>query len=258
MLVSMIPRTLQQSSWIQRFFALVIGCNIVLILWGITVVPANSTLDGIARMLATLGMQMVVLLLALFGPLSFQRCRPSMGVALLFGLLFAIAYDGILVSDFIPGINLDVNIWLLFVGAASLAGFIAGYQTRRFRYGVAAAFWALVIGTAIWSIGLLLLNWAYWGSHQWYLFWLNDGAIDDFHRSQSANLDVFLIQDMQGALFFHPLLSAALGAICGLVASGAAQGVLRLQKKRNERIHRGGAEERGDRREEQMKVKERS
>lgn len=222
--MSTILRTVQGSSWIQRLFALVLGCNVLLILWGLRVVPAISTLNGIATTLATMGMQVAIAVLALFGPWSFQRYRSSIGIAVLVGALFAIAYDGILLSDFFPNINLDVNIWLLFVGAASLAGFIAGYQTRRFGQGVIIAIWALVIGTAIWSIGLLIMNYASWGTHQWYIFWLNDGAIDDFHRSGSADLNVFLLQDMQGALFFHPLLSAFLGALCGLVASGLAQG----------------------------------
>jgi hypothetical protein len=43
-------------------------------------------------------------------------------------------------------------------------------------------------------------------------------------------LSLFIMQDMQGALFFHPLLSAFLGAVVGLVASGAAQG-LRLVRR---------------------------
>jgi hypothetical protein len=87
-----------------------------------------------------------------------------------------------------------------------------------------------VIGTAIWSSGLLIMNYAAWGTQQWYVFWLNDGAIDDFNRSGSSNLNVFLLQDMQGALFFHPLLSVFLGALCGLVTSSVAQGVLSLRK----------------------------
>ena len=68
------------------------------------------------------------------------------------------------------------------------------------------------------------------GRTQWYFFWLNDGAIDDFRSSGSTNLQFFLLQDMQGALFFHPLLSVVVGAVCGVIASGAAQAVRWLQK----------------------------
>jgi hypothetical protein len=204
-----------------------------LLLWGIRVVPTTiATLDGIGALLATLGLQVVLAFLALYGPLSFQRYRSAIWISLLIGLLFAIAYDGILLLNFL-GIYEDVNVYLFFVGAASLAGFIAGYRTRQFSQGVIAAIWALVIGTAIWSVGVLLLNYAWWGTLQWYTYWQNDGAIEDFQHSGMTDLNVFLIRDTQGALFFHPLLSAGTGAICGLVTSSSAQGVLRLWKNRS-------------------------
>jgi hypothetical protein len=86
-----------------------------------------------------MGLQVVIASLALAGPLAFQHHRFSIRVAIVVGVLFAIAYDGILLTNFLPQINLDVNIWILFVGAASLTGFVAGYQTRRFSQGVIAA-----------------------------------------------------------------------------------------------------------------------
>ena len=51
-------------------------------------------------------------------------------------------------------------------------------------------------------------------------FWLRDGALADFRRSGIHNLSVFLLQDLQGALFFHPFLSAVIGISCGLVGAG--------------------------------------
>jgi hypothetical protein len=174
-------------------------------------------------------MQLAIAVLAFFGPLSFQHYSATIGIALLLGALFAIAYDAVVLADFLPTVNWDFNVLLLFLGAASLAGFLAGYQSRRIGQGVIIGFWTLVIGTAIWSIGIMIINYAFWGSHQWFFFWQNDGAIDDFLHSGSTNLRLFILQDMQGALFFHPLLSALLGAICGLVGSAVAQGVLFIQ-----------------------------
>src|SRR5690348_2659188 len=79
-MMSTILRTLQQSSWIQRLFVLVLACNMVLILWGIRVVPAAiATLDSIGSLATALGLQVVIAALALFGPLSFQRCAPASG-----------------------------------------------------------------------------------------------------------------------------------------------------------------------------------
>jgi hypothetical protein len=229
-------RIWRHFSWLQRLFLLVLIGNVVLILWGIRVVPATvATPDGIARILADIGLQVVIGLLALVGPLSFQRNRSAIWISFLVGLLFAIAYESILLLDYL-GVSEDINVFLFFIGAASLAGLIAGYQTRRFSQGVIAAIWALVIGTAIWSAGVVSLHYVYWGSHQAYIFWQNDGAITEFHHSGMTNLNLFLIQDVQGAMFFHPLVSVATGAICGLMASGIAQGALRLGKRRSHHL----------------------
>jgi hypothetical protein len=227
--MSSIGRTIHESSLTQRLFALVLACNIFLIAWGLRVVPSVISANGIATTLASMGMQVAIAWLAFFGVLSFQRMSSSMGIVVLFAALFALAYDGLLLSDFIPSSNLDFNAFLFFIAAPTLAGFIAGYQTGRFGRGVVVAFWALVMGTAIWSLGLLILNYATWGSHNWYFFWQNDGAIDECRHSGATNLQVCLLQNMQGALFFHPLLSAVMGAICGLIASAAAQAVRRLR-----------------------------
>jgi len=231
--VSSILRTVKDSSRGQRLVALVLGVNVVLILWGVFVVPAIFYPNGLGTTAAAILMQLAIAALVFFGPLSFSHYRAGrvVPISLVLALLFAVAYDGILLTDFIPSLNVDFNVFLLFLGAASLAGFLAGYHTRSFWNGVVAAFWALVIGTAIWSIGLMLTNYAFWGSHQWFLFWKNDGAIDDFHHSGFTNLQLFLLQDMQGALFFHPLLSAVVGGICGVVASGLAQVLLWLRRR---------------------------
>jgi hypothetical protein len=228
--VSTILQTIRDCSWRERLLAVVLGCTIVLILWGIHVVPAIIYPNGIATTLGDVGMQLAISVLAFFGLLSFKRNQASIGIALLLGALFAIAYDAVLLSNFLPSINWDFNVVLLFFGVASLAGFLAGYQTRRIGQGVVVGFWTLVIGTAMWSIGTMIINYAFWGSHDWYFFWTNDGAIDDFFHSGATNLHLFILQDMQGALFFHPLLSAFLGALCGLVGSAVAQSVLLVQR----------------------------
>jgi hypothetical protein len=227
--VSIVLQSIRRSSWRERLLAAVLGCNCLLILWGVHVVPAVVYPNGVATTLADVGMQLAIAILAFFGPLSFKRYHASIGIALLLGAFFAIAYNAVLLSNFLPSVNWDFNVLLLFLGVASLAGFLAGYQTRRIGQGVVIGFWALVIGTAIWSIGMMIINYAFWGSHDWFFFWKNDGAIDDFVRSGSTNLHLFILQDMQGALFFHPLLSAFLGALCGLVGGAVAQAVLLIQ-----------------------------
>jgi hypothetical protein len=218
----------------QRLFALVLGGNVLLILWGIHVVPAIATVDGIATTLATAGLQGVLAVLALVGPASFDRSPRTAGISLGFGALFAAVYLGFLARDF-AGIAVGVDdgpatLYSLFVGAAVLAG-AAGARSRWFGAGVMAAVWALVIGTAIWSLGLLLLNYGLWGSAHWYQFWLQDGEVDDFHRSGGRDLGLYLLQNLQGALFFHQVLSAVVGVVGGGVGAGAALGSASLWRR---------------------------
>jgi len=227
--VSTVPQTIRRSTWKEGTLALVLGCNILLILWGIHLVPAVVNPNGIGTTLGAVGMQLAIAVLAFFGPLAFQRYSASIGIALVLGAFFAVAYDAVLLADFMPSINWDFNVVLIFLSVATVAGFLAGYQTRRIGQGMAIGFWSLVLGTALWSIGTMIINYAFWGSHQWYFFWKNDGAIDDFLHSGATNLHLFILQDMQGALFFHPLLSAFLGTLCGLVGGLVAQSVLLIK-----------------------------
>jgi len=220
----------QQSLWSQRFFALVIGINVILIVLGVFIVPSTlATSAGVVSLLGAICMQLALVALAFVGPGSFQRVRSGIGISTALGALFALVYVGIIIAEFF-GVQDNFNIVWLFVGVPLVAGFTVGYRTRRWGQGLLAAIWALVIGTALWSVGDMLVNYVFWGSHQQYVFWLYDGAIDDFRRSGSADLNAFLLQDIQGALFYHPILSVVFGAIVGLVGSGAALGVRLLQR----------------------------
>jgi hypothetical protein len=162
------------------------------------------------------------------------RYPQTAGISLALGVLFAAAYDGLLALEF-AGIHLGIDgpgtIYGLFVGAAVLAGMLAGARTQRLGDSIMTAVWALVIGTAIWSVGLQLLNASWWGSTAWYQFWLGDGAVDDFRRSGSADLAAFLLQDLQGALFFHQVLSVVLGVLGGIFGGGIGLGATRLWRR---------------------------
>jgi hypothetical protein len=226
-------QTVRDSSWLQRIVALALAFNVVLILWGLYVVPAALTPIGVAGALADILVQLVIGALVFFGPVSFQRYRSTIGIAVTFGALFAIAYDGILLTQFYPRLNPDFNVEILFAVTPLLAGFIAGYLSRSFWQGVIIAIWSLILGTAFWSMGLQLINYHFWGDTQhWYFFWLNDGEIGDFRASGVHDLQVYILQNMQGALFFHPLLSLIVGAIGGAVSSGLARGALALRRQR--------------------------
>jgi hypothetical protein len=223
-------RSFQQINWMQRLFLLVLGCNIALILFGIHIVPSTLTsFQGIGSLLGDICMQLALAVLALVGPWSFQRYQASIGISFVLGGIFALLYLNDIIVDFRGGSD-PINIYAIFIGVALVTGFAASYRTHQWRQGVITAVWALVIGTAIWSVGIMFIYYATWGSHQQYLFWLNDGAIDEFRQSGGSDLSAFLLQDIQGALFFHPLLSVVLGAVSGLVSSLIAQGILLFQR----------------------------
>lgn len=226
----------RRASWILRLFLLVLGGNIGLLLLGLLVVPRDlGSAQGLAVLLATMGLQGGLAVLALVGPVAFHHFPRTMGISLALGGLFAMAYLGILACE-IAGIQLSFDtgsgtIYALFVGAAFIAGALASLRTQRLRDGVVASAWALVTGTAIWSLGMLLLNYSLWGSPHWYQFWQGDGALNDFRQSGSTDLAVFLLQDMQGALFFHPILSAVIGTVGGFIGGSLILGPLVLWRR---------------------------
>ena len=71
---------------------------------------------------------------------------------------------------------------------------------------------------------MMVTSYAYWHTHHGYAFWLRDGAVADFRRSGGTNLWLFLLEDIEGAMFFHPILSVAVGATCGAI--GAVGGLI--------------------------------
>ena len=74
----------------------------------------------------------------------------------------------------------------------------------------------------LWSSALLVIVYAYWGTPAAHGFWLRDGALADYRHSGIKNLSVFLLQDVQGAVFFHPFLSAMIGIACGATTAALA------------------------------------
>jgi hypothetical protein len=180
--------------------------------------------------------------------MSLDKRPRTAGICLALGALFAVAYVGLLAADF-AAIHLSLNagpatIYGLFIGVAVIGGVLACWRTTRLREGAVAGCWALVIGTAVWSLGFVPLSYALWGSARWYHFWLQDGAVGDFHRSGGTNLSVFLLQDMYGAMVAHQVLSVAIGVAGGFLGSAivwASRTLARAsaisQRRRRESVH---------------------
>src|SRR5215813_14223725 len=159
---------LRRAPWAVRLVLLTLAANVLLIGLGLLVAPSTlNTVEGWCDLIGAAGLQVAIALVALIGPVSLLKNASVAGISLGFGVLFAAIYLGFLVRDF-TGSTLGIDdgpliIYSLFIGVALLAGLLASVRGQRFGDGVIAAIWALVIGTAIWSLGLLLLNYQLWG-----------------------------------------------------------------------------------------------
>jgi len=231
-----LPRRLASSSAVlassllpvQWVLMTALAVDGALVLAGLGLVPeAVRSPAGIGRVLADLGLLALIGAAALVGPMAFSRLRDIDDVCLCAGSLFAFVYLLHLLLGF-SGRPPGLNPWWFFVVTALVASAWATLRTHQFLRGVAAACWALVVGTAIWSAGLMAMSYAYWDTADGYAFWMSDGAISDFHRSGGSSLPLFLVQDIEGAVFFHPLRSVAVGAACGAVGAAGGLGARRL------------------------------
>lgn len=224
------PPIARGRSWRETLLYAVLGANAFLLLAGLALVPSTGrSLGGVVSIVAAVTTQVVVGVAARFGPFSLRRWR-ALGVSFALGSALAALYLAIVLAEFL-GWRDSIPIIALFLGAALIAGFVTGYRTRGWRDGVMAAIWALVIGTAVWTVGDLLINYLFWGGRQQYLFMLYDGAVDDFRRSGSADFNAFLLQDIQGAAIFHQILSVVIGTMFGALSAGAALGLRQLQRR---------------------------
>jgi hypothetical protein len=204
---------------VQRVLLAALVVDGTLVVAGVGLAPGVlGSAAGVGRVMADLGLLIAIGSAGVLGPLALRRFGEVADVCLWAGVAFAFAYVVSLVLDF-SGQPVGASPYWLFVATALVASVIATYRTRRLSRGIVASSWALVVGTAIWSVGLLTISYAFWHTHSGYTFWLQDGAVSDFRRSGATSLWPFLLQDIQGAVFFHPFLSLALGAAVGAVGA---------------------------------------
>lgn len=217
---------------VQRVLLVALAVDGVLVIGGAGLAPdALWSPAGLGRVVADLGLFVVIGGAAVVGPFSLSRFADVGDVCLWTGAAFALVYEIDLLLDFAGRSPIGVSPYWYFVVAALLASAWASYRTGRLSRGIAAAAWALVIGTALWSVGMMTTSYAFWQTRSGHAFWLRDGAVSDFHSSGATSLWPFLLQDVQGAMFFHPLLSLALGVILGTVGACAAVAVRSLRER---------------------------
>jgi hypothetical protein len=216
---------------VQRVLLAALLVDGLMVVAGVAFAPkAVRSVSGVGIVAADLGLLAAIACASVIGPFALGRLADVADVCLWTGALFAFAYDGSLLLDFL-GRPLSIDPLELFLAAGLIASGWAANRTRRLSRGVAAGAWALLVGTAIWSVGLMAISYGFWNTRAAYGFWLRDGAVSEFRRSGGRDLGLFLIQDIEGAVFFHPLLSLALGAVCGAIGAAVVLAPGRLRAR---------------------------
>jgi hypothetical protein len=206
----------------RRVLLVAVVANSALIVAGIFVVPATlQSLDGLGILAADIGLQLAIVIAGCWGPISLGRLGDAAGWCVAVGGVFALVYVGSLLVDF-AGHPVALSPYVFFVAAAVAGALPVALATRRPTRAMLASAWSLVLGTLFWSTGLLVTAYSFWGTRGAHGFWLRDGALAEFRHSGAKNLSVFLLQDLQGAIFFHPFLSAIVGLAGGLVVAAVA------------------------------------
>ncbi len=105
-----------------------------------------------------------------------------------------------------------------------LTGIVAAVRSHQMRQGVLAAVVSAMISLLIWAIALLGIFYVFRGTSQQAQVFLSEGDYADFARSGMLSFDVWIVEDLMGATFFHlilgPLAAALTGGLGGLLGKG--------------------------------------
>ena len=102
----------------------------------------------------------------------------------------------------------------------ALAGGLIAMRTRRLRPALAGGAWTGMIGALIWYVVVLAAFCALRGSAAQDAVFRAEGNYEDFARSGLRDFQVFVVQDVLGAGFFHLLLSPIFGVMLGALGGG--------------------------------------
>lgn len=210
---------------VQRLLVTALVSDGILVVAGVGLAPSVT---GVARVVADLGLFILIGGAAVYGPVRLSRFADMGDVCVWSGAAFAFVYALDLLLGFAAGSSLGVSEYWFFVAAALVASVWAVSRSGRLLRGIAAACWALVLGTAMWSAAVLSTSYSFWQTARGYAFWSRDGAAD-FRGSGVTDFWPSVLDDLQGAMFFHPLLSVVVGAICGTMGGSAVVAVRKLR-----------------------------
>lgn len=211
------------ASWKTRVVLAVLAADAVVALLGMWVVPAILRWPaGLGAMLAVVCAQFAIAVAAVFGPMSVDK-RPRTGRDLS-GAGYAVRRRlrrplggrlGRPSSELRPRPCHDQ---CAVCRVAVIAGALACWRTPRLMEGAVAGCWALVIGTAMWSLGWVPLSYALWDSALVPLLAAgrSDRGLPSQRRHESRR--VLAAGHVRGHVF-HQVLSVVIGVAGGFLGS---------------------------------------
>jgi hypothetical protein len=109
-----------------------------------------------------------------------------------------------------------------------IAGLVSARQTRRFRVGVLAGLGSALLASLMFVIVVLVFFYVFRGTTLQAQVLMAEGSFADFARSGMKDFNIFIIEDILGAVFFHSLLLPLAGALLSLLGALIGKGLTRL------------------------------
>jgi hypothetical protein len=206
-----------------RALALLIACNIGLLWAGILVLPrAFTSIADSGGLLAATLMQALYGFVLLFSQAAITRGDSRVvRLSLQLGAVYGVVYGALMLSEYIVPVTTGLSeqtgtaAVVTLVAICLVAGIAASRRTGTIWQAGLAAVWAAMVGTLIWAGAYLAMTYALWGTETQQMVLQAEGTYQDFIADGGGDFAVFLIRDIQGAAFFHTLLSPVVAAVLG-------------------------------------------
>ena len=203
--------------------------GVILIFFGWFLVPTTN-------FLSVAGACLILIIYGLVGWFGFSRIRPDvLTLASVFGLLAGLIFAGEIVLEYAI-LPKDNPIWgIIEFGSVFalyfLSGLFVSYRYKSIKHGILAAIVSAMLSSIIWLLCTLITFYVFRGTARQEVIFRAEGNFEDFARSGMKDFNVFVMEDLFGAGFYHLLLSPILATILGTMSSLFGKGIAQLRKQ---------------------------
>ncbi len=218
-------------SYLQKSLLFGVAIAIGLVIGGqvlVAVTSFRSTMAALVILFAYGGM-------AACCPGRLHRRHPNiLRAASVFGLLAGIVFAAEIILEYILLPTDNSQYGMVEFGALTVlyfvSGFVSAIRTRRVGDAVLTSVASAFIASLVWVVTLLLVFYAFHGSHRQALVLRAEGDYEDFARSDMSDFNAFIMEDLLGATFFHLSLGLLVAAILGALGGVAGKITAHLRK----------------------------